>query len=57
MKLVGNHFEYWNLKLLYHCIVWEIDDTTIQSTIGPFNSVRHRQLNDPIEITISFGHE
>jgi len=34
-----NHFEYWNLKLSYHCIVWEIGNTTMQSTIETFNSL------------------
>jgi hypothetical protein len=52
-----NHFEYWNLKLSYYCIVWEIGNTTMQSTIGSFNSLGNRHLKEPIEFTISFGHE
>jgi len=26
-------------------------------TLGSFNSLRHRRLNDTIELTILFGHE
>ena len=51
------HFEYWNLKLSYHCIVWEIGNTTMQLTIGTINSLKNRLLNESIEITTSFGHE
>jgi len=52
-----NHFEYWNLKLSYHCIVWEIGNTTMRSTIVSFGSLGNRRLNDTIETTILFGHE
>jgi len=43
--------------LSYHLIDWEIIDWMIGTTLGSFNSVRHRRLNDTIEVTILFGHE
>jgi hypothetical protein len=42
---------------LYCLIVWEIDNTTMQSAIGLFNSLGNRHLNDLLKIMTSFGHE